>query len=121
MRSEPYEVVAFPDYQVRILIGVNDLTSNDDNVDVYVEFLTGETYVTTFYSVNNLASLMDKWEKTGEDGMGGGKYFLADKDIIVRSLTVESVCDAIAELHKLGQLKKHLENVSCGGTELMDS
>ena len=69
---------------------------NDDNVDVTVVFENGDRYVATFFSLQNLASLMEHYEETGE--CAGGLYVWSTNMIVVSRLTRDNVRRAIADL-----------------------
>jgi hypothetical protein len=72
----------------------------DDNVDVFVDFVTGERYVATFFTIANIQRLMDKDAETGE--CAGGLYFWATDMVIVRSLTRQNIERTIADLLATG-------------------
>lgn len=49
----------FP-FELVILSGINGLNAENDNVDVEVHFPTGENYVATFFTLNNIQTLFKK-------------------------------------------------------------
>lgn len=68
----------------------------NDNMDVYVEFEDGRTYVATFFTIANIISVMDKDKETGESR--GGIYFWASDMIIVERIDQKIIEEAIADL-----------------------
>ena len=72
------------------------LDLNDDNVDVVVELNTGERYVATFFTLDNIRSLMERYRETGE--CSSGKYFWASDTIIVENLTEEVIRQTVESL-----------------------
>jgi hypothetical protein len=87
-------------YLVSYVEDVAGTDALDDNVDIHVEFATGERYVATFFTTANIQRLMDKDAETGE--CAGGLYFWATDMVIVRSLTRENIERTIADLLSSG-------------------
>lgn len=84
-------------FTLLMLVGADGVDPIDDNVDVEV-VLAGEAerWGVTVYTLVNLGSLMRKWEQSGE--CGGGRYFWADRALIVRRLDADSVVEVIEAL-----------------------
>lgn len=87
-------------YRVSFVAALDGLDELDDNVDVFVDFVTGERYVATFFTIANIRRLMDKDAETGE--CANGLYFWATDMVIVRSLTRDNVERTIADLLSTG-------------------
>lgn len=68
----------------------------DDNVDVVVRFESGERFVATFFTLENLRSLMEKYKETGE--CAHGLYVWSTHMIVISRLTLENVERAVADL-----------------------
>jgi hypothetical protein len=88
-----YEVRFIPD-------GVNPHPTAD-NVDVEVVFDSGEFYVATFFTLENIRGLMEKNRRTGE--CLGGLYLWASDMIIVERLTLDAVSRTVADLLVSGE------------------
>jgi hypothetical protein len=76
----------------------------DDNVDVFVYFSDGRKFVATFFTLQNLKSIMTKDEGTGE--CAGGLYFWASDMIVVQKLDRDTIHKAVADLVKTGEFAK---------------
>jgi len=59
-------------YSIHVHQGLEGVDPADDNVDVEVTFDDGSRYAGTFFTLNNLRSLFEKNERTGE--CKGGLY-----------------------------------------------
>ncbi len=79
----------------------------DDNVDVIVQFMNGDQYVATFFTPQNVLSLLDRYQETGE--CAGGLYFWATNMIVITHLTKEHVARAVADLIESGEFSKAFE------------
>lgn len=90
-------------YTVRFVPSAPPPDPLNDNVDVKVTFDSGESYVATFFTLENLASLMEKNRRTGEclDGF----YLWASDMIIVERITLEDVSRAVADLLASGEFR----------------
>ena len=89
------------DCTVRIVTGESPPDELDGNVDVTIEFRSGMTYVAQFFSLENISSLMQRWEQSGE--CASGLYFWAKHAIIVRRLTDDVICETIQSLIASGE------------------
>ena len=86
------------EYQLIIFAGAGDPDPVDDNVDVEVRFLDGARWGATFYTPDNLKTLLARWQLTGE--YRSGLYFWANWTIIVRRLdreTIEATVEGLLE------------------------
>jgi len=88
------------DYKIYLLTDEEDLNPDDDNVDIEVEFDSGERYVATLFTLKNIPSLMKRYESTHECHNGG--YFWASDMIVVQKLTKKNIQDTVVDLsHEL--------------------
>jgi hypothetical protein len=79
----------------------------DDNVDVLVDFASGERYTATFFTLDNLRSLMERYRETGQ--CANGLYLWSAQMIIITRLTKANVEQAVAELLATGEFTKVFE------------
>src|SRR5262249_38411945 len=80
---------------------------DDDNVDVFVEFDSGDRYVATFFALDNLRSLMENYRETGE--CANGLYVWSTHMIVIERLTKANVERAIADLIDSGEFSTAFE------------
>jgi hypothetical protein len=71
-------------------------TPVDDNSNVWVVFENGEKWTGIFFSYQNILSLRDKNEQTGE--CLNGKYFCAENMILIDEISRESIESVIKEM-----------------------
>jgi hypothetical protein len=79
----------------------------DDNVDVFVDFASGERYTATFFTLHNLRSLLEKFRETGE--CASGLYVWSTGMIVIKRLTKDNVEKVVADLLDRGDLPKAFE------------
>ena len=75
----------------------------DDNVDVEVAFETGEHFVATFFTVENIKSQLRKYQRTGE--CRNGLYMWATDMIIVQELTRDVIAQTVDDLIATGEFE----------------
>ena len=97
-------------YTVEWVNDVFGIDPDDDNVDVIVRFATGECYVATFFTVQNLQTLMERYRETGE--CADGLYVWSTNMIVIARITTENVERAIADLIQSGEFAKAFEGPS---------
>ena len=90
-------------YSVRFIPADANPHPVDENIDVEVVFEDGAQYVATFFTLENIRELFEKNRKTGE--CAGGTYLWASQMIIVRTLTLENVSNAVADLIATGEFE----------------
>ena len=83
-------------YRLTIYSGIGSLDPGNDNVDVQVTFPNGDNFSATFFTLQNIETLMRHYQKTGE--CDAGSYFWASNMIIVQKLTEQTICKAIDDL-----------------------
>ena len=69
---------------------------NNDNIDVYVTLANGKKYVATFFTLANIATLINRYKKSGE--CNHGSYFWASDMIIVQNLNPLTLRETISNL-----------------------
>lgn len=94
-------------YKITVLAGENTLCPEDDNVDVFVDFVDGQTYTGTFFTLRNVERVFEKNRATGECDYG--KYFYCRDMILVEALTPEIIRDTIRNLVETGEYKDALQ------------
>jgi hypothetical protein len=109
LRLSDIEVEGFPPFEILVLEGVDGLDTINDNVDIEVVFDTGERWVATFFTLQNLESLFKKNRETGE--CGSGLYFWCSDMVIVKTLTVESIVYTVVELLREGEFESAFAGV----------
>jgi hypothetical protein len=80
---------------------------HDDNVDVLVDFVTGERYTATFFTLENLRALMDQYRESGE--CANGLYVWATHMIVIDHLTKANVERAVQDLIESGEFATAFE------------
>lgn len=78
--------------------------SADCNSDVMVSFRDGAEWVSTFFTYKNIATLIDKYKRSGE--RLGGKYFWATDMVLVDELTRQRGEEVVAHLIKTDDFEK---------------
>jgi len=97
-------------YRIRWVEDVFGIDPADDNVDVSVEFDSGERFVATFFTVSNLRTLMAAYQESGE--CAGGLYVWSTHMIVLDRLTKANVEAAVADLIQTGEFARAFEQVA---------
>ncbi len=84
------------DYVVQIREDEYGTNPDDENIDVTVEFSTGERYFATVFTVENLRTLMRRYRETGE--CADGLYVWASHMIVVEQVTRQNVERLVKDL-----------------------
>ncbi len=82
----------------------------DDNIDVNVTTASGERYFATFFTVQNIRTLMNRYRDTGE--CNGGTYLWSSAMIIVETLTVDVIYATVRDLMHSGEFEHAFENIT---------
>ena len=90
-------------YSIHVHHGLEGVDPADDNVDVEVRFDDGSRYAGVFFTLNNLRSLFEKNERTGE--CKSGLYLWASDMVIVRELSAASISETVADLIAEGEFE----------------
>ena len=101
--DKPYTTIQRNDYQLTIYNGIAPLDPYNDNVDVQVTFPSGESFSAVFFTLQNIATLMKDYEKTGEGA--NGLYFWTSDMVIVQELTEQTICETVDNLLADGEFE----------------
>ena len=100
-------------FTVIIIPGISD--PKNDTVDVEIRLKTGERYIPTFYTVNNIRALLRERKDAGDDK--GSLYFPGAGDtIIVEEMTEKSIVEVVEYMYQnneLGWLKLYPYEDDC--------
>jgi hypothetical protein len=88
-------------YTVTWVDDVFGIDPEDDNVDVTVTFEGGDRYTATFFTLTNLAALMENYAQTGE--CANGLYIWSTHMIVIARVTRQNIERAIDDLLKNGE------------------
>lgn len=91
-------------YTVIIFTGADGLNPNNDNADVEIVLRDGTRWSATFFTIENVKSILNRAVKTGE--FRNGLYFWASDMIIVESLTEETIIATIEDLLEKEELDR---------------
>jgi hypothetical protein len=91
---QPYTIEIFEQRPINL---------EDDNIDVYVHFEDGRSYIASFFTLRNVQALMEKNKRTGENR--GGLYFWATDLVIVERLDFETLRSSIEDIIAGGYLE----------------
>lgn len=72
-----------------------NIDKTNGNIDIFVSY-NRETYVATFFTYQNILSLIDQNKKTGE--CLNGKFFWASDMILINDLKKETINQVINEM-----------------------
>ncbi len=89
-------------FDIRVL-GCQTWNINDDNVDVEIVVDGLGRYAGTFFTLQNIATLFEKNQQTGE--CASGIYLWAANMIIVRDLRTETIRQTVEDLWRTGELE----------------
>lgn len=90
------------DYQIQLIGDIAN--ADDDNIDVSVEYNTGERYVATFFTLKNIQTLLTRYKETGE--CNSGQYLWASDMIIVEELSEPVIGETVASLIEDGEFTR---------------
>ena len=79
--------------KIEILKGDAFFDISNNNVDVVIEMVDGKTYISTFYTIDNIKTLMSNWKNSGEHD--AGSHFWAKDSVLVDSLADENIIRVI--------------------------
>jgi hypothetical protein len=89
-------------------------SEQNDNVDVVVSLESGRSFAATFFTLENIASLMRGYRDTGE--CLRGQYFWAKDIIVVEELSEEVIAAVVDDLLASGELDAALSEISASPT-----
>jgi spermidine synthase len=90
-------------FSVRTPSGVEVVDSRDENVDVLIDVDDGRLYSATFFTIDNLRTLMTHYRETGE--CAHGVYFWAKDMIVVDSIGKDVIELVVADLISSGEIE----------------
>ena len=96
-------------YRVRLLQEPSS-DAEDANVDVVVEFASGRRFGATFFTLENLERLMERYQDSGECAQG--LYCWASRMIVIRRLTADAIETAIADLLETREFESAFEKLA---------
>ncbi|MBY0456347.1 MAG: hypothetical protein K2V38_03310 [Gemmataceae bacterium] len=85
------------------------INPHNDNVDVEVTLDHGAKYAATYFTLQNIHNLMERYTTTGE--CANGLYFWSSYILIVRELTHEAIMSSVADLIESGDIEYAFERV----------
>ncbi len=83
-------------FKITVHAGLEGLDPISDNVDVEVIFDDGSRYVGTFFTLENIQSILENYQQSGE--CMKGFYFWATNMILIRRLSRENIAKVVADL-----------------------
>jgi hypothetical protein len=74
---------------------------HDDNVDAVIRFSEGDVWTVTFFTIQNIKSIVNRYQSSGE--CLSGKFFWARDLVIVEDLRPETIEATVLELIRSGE------------------
>lgn len=90
-------------YSLELIGELESHDAEDGNIDVVVRFPDGRTFVATFFTISNLASLFERGRQSGENA--GGLYVWSTDMIVVKRLSIETIERAVVDLLSSGDFE----------------
>ncbi len=90
-------------FSIHIHHGLELLDPVDENVDVEVEFADGSRYAATFFTLENVRQLFEKYQQTGE--CSGGLYLWSSNMIILKELSRATISATVSDLIAQGEFE----------------
>ena len=90
--------------------GKGELNPQNDNCDVIVTLNNNEKWMATFFTIENLKSIMKSYKKSGECLFGS--YFWASEMIIIEEISKAKIEKAILDLIKNKEFKSIFKRVN---------
>ncbi len=91
------------------ILGSQEWDLTNDNLDVVVTLSEGDRYAATLFTLNNLRSLMDSYQATGE--CASGRYMWATHMIVMRDLSLETIHKSIDSMIESNELSSAFERI----------
>jgi hypothetical protein len=88
--------IARDSYTIVVFSIPEALDPDNCNVDVEVQFVSGERYVATLFTIENIETLMSRCKTSGE--CNAGSYFWAADMVIIEKMTLEAIQELIEYL-----------------------
>jgi hypothetical protein len=90
-------------FELRTPSGAEICPAEDDNVDVLIDISDGRLFSATFFTINNLQTLMKKCRASGE--CAGGIYIWAKDMVVVESISKETIQLTVSDLIGSGEIE----------------
>ncbi|GLR13239.1 hypothetical protein GCM10007907_20290 [Chitinimonas prasina] len=90
-------------FQIGTPSGSEIAAATDDNIDVLVDLEDGRRYAATFFTVDNLRTIMKRHRDSGE--CAEGTYIWAVDMIVVESISVDVIRRTVADLIATGEIE----------------
>ena len=103
MANRPFHRVQAADgAEITYILGADDDPATVDNVDAESSLPNGNRYAATILTLNQIDTIMRRWEQTGE--CLAGAYLRVPDLVIVRKPGVSSMTRALKDLLSAGQV-----------------
>jgi hypothetical protein len=89
---------------------IDEELSENGNIDVRVQLADGRSFVPTFFTIKNLASLLGRYKSTGE--CAHGTYLWASDMIIVERITEDVIRTSIMDLIETGDIENVCKTIA---------
>ena len=97
-------------YELIVYDDENGINSTDDNVDVEVRLDNGKFYTATFFTLENVRSLLTRYKSTGE--CANGLYLWTVDMIIVENLSKETIRKTVDDLIESGEISSAFSEIT---------
>lgn len=101
-----WDVVRTEKYAIRTYVDLTYVDEYDDNIDLEVILADGRRFGATFFTPENIRSLMEKWRATAENTCKYGLYFWCVDMVIVSKLTLEVIAETVEYLMQKGEFEQ---------------
>ena len=91
------------DFRLQTPSGTEIISSDNDNIDVIIDLADGRSFSATFFTINNLSTLMERYRTSGE--CANGLYVWAKDMVVVESISLEILKRVIADLVSTGEIE----------------
>ena len=84
-------------------VDASEFDAANENLDANITLETGERYGASFFTLNNIQSIMERHRNSTNECLGG-KYFCSVDMIILDELSLDRIVDTVTDLIKNDQL-----------------
>ena len=99
--------ILMDNFEILLIHEIEDVTN--DNIDIVVTYEEQE-YTATVFTLNNIKTLMERFEQTGESGKG--LYFSCYDMLIVKDLKKSTIINTISNIINEGKIGLVLKKIS---------
>lgn len=89
-------------FYLRTVSGGEICSAIDDNVDVLIDLDDGRSFSATFFTIDNLRTLMRRYRTSGE--CANGAYIWAKDMVVVESISEEVLRVVVTDLIATGEI-----------------